>query len=48
MNVRVHQIEHAISDIPLAKIQTACPPVRIRCCWECTVAEGGHFEHMQA
>ena len=38
------QIEHAISDIPLATIQTVCHSVR-RCCWECTVAEGGNFEH---
>ena len=41
------QIEHAINDIPLATIQTVCRYVRRRC-WECTVAEGGHFEHVWA
>ena len=35
------QIEHAINDIPLTTIQTVCR------CWECTVAEGGHFEHVR-
>ena len=40
------QIEHAINDIPLATIQTVCRSVR-RHCWECTVAEGGHFEHVR-
>ena len=38
------QIQHAINDISLTAIQTVCRSVR-RCCWECTVAEGGHFEH---
>ena len=28
----------------LATIQTVCRSVR-RCCWECTLVEGGHFEH---
>lgn len=41
------QIEHAIDDIPLATIQTVCRSVRRRC-WECTVADGGHFEHVRA
>ena len=41
------QIEHAINDIPLATIQMVCRSVR-RHCWECTVAEGGHFEHVRA
>ena len=40
------QIEH-IDDIPLATIQTVCRSVRRRCS-ECTVAEGGHFELVQA
>ena len=34
-------------EVSLATIQTVCPSVRRRC-WECTVAEGGHFEHVQA
>ena len=38
------QIEHAINDIPLATIQTACRSVRRRC-WEFT---GGYFEHVRA
>ena len=41
------QIGHTISDIPLATIQTVCRSVRCRC-WECTVAEGGHFENVRA
>ena len=41
------QIDHAITDIQLATIQTVCSSVRRRC-WECTVAEGGHFEHLRA
>ena len=41
------QIEHAINDIPLVTIQTVCHSVRRRC-WECTVAEGGHCEHVRA
>ena len=41
------QTEHAISDIPLATIQTVCHSVRRRC-WESTVAEGGHFGHVRA
>ena len=41
------QIEHAISDIPLATIQMVCRSVRRRC-WECIVAEGGYFEHVRA
>ena len=41
------QIVHAINDIPLATIQTVCRSVRCHC-WECTVAEGGHFEHVRA
>ena len=40
------QIEHVINDIPLATMQTVCRSVRRRC-WECTVAESGHFEHIQ-
>ena len=40
------QIIHVINEIPLAAIQTVCRSVR-RHCWECTVAEGGHFEHGQ-
>ena len=40
------QIEHAINDIPLVKLHTVCRSVRR--CWECTVAEGGHFEHVLA
>ena len=36
------QIEHAINNIQLATMHTVC------CCWECTVAEGGHFEHVRA
>ena len=36
------RIEYAINAIPLATIQTVCHSVRRR--WECTVAEGGHFE----
>ena len=40
------QIEHAINDIPSATIQTVCRSVRRRC-WERTVAEGGHFEHLR-
>ena len=42
-----NQIEPAINDIPLATIQMVCRSVR-RHCWECTVAEGGYFEHVQA
>ena len=41
------QIEHAIHDISLATIQTVCRFIRRRC-WECTVAEGGYFEHVRA
>ena len=41
------QIEQVINDIPFATIQTVCRSVP-RCCWECTVAEGGHFEHVRA
>ena len=41
------QVEHAINDIPLATIQTACRFVRCRF-WECSVAEGGHFKNVQA
>ena len=40
------QIEHVINDFPLVTIQI-CHPVRRRR-WECTVAEGGHFEHVRA
>ena len=40
------QIEHAINDIPLATTQTVCHSV-LRHCWECTVAEDGHFEHVR-
>ena len=36
-----------INDIPLAIIQKVCRSVGRRCC-ECTVAEGGHFEHVRA
>ena len=42
-----YQIEHAINSIPLATIQTVCRSVRRRC-WECTMAEGGHFEQVPA
>ena len=41
------QIEHAINDNLLATIQAVCRSVRNHC-WECTVAEGGHFEHVRA
>ena len=41
-----YHIEHVINDIPLAPIQTVCHSVR-RHCWECTMAEGGHFKHVQ-
>ena len=41
------QIEHAIDDIPLATIQKVCRSVHRRC-WEFTVADGGHFEHVRA
>ena len=41
------QIEHAINDIPLATIQTVSRFIRRRR-WECTVAEGGRFEHVRA
>ena len=41
------QIEHAINDIPLTTIQTIYRSVQHRC-WECTVQEGGHFEHVRA
>ena len=40
----VHQIQRAINYIPLSTMHTVCRSVRCRC-WECTVAEGGHFEH---
>ena len=40
------QIEHVINDIPLTTMQTVCRSVRRRC-WECTVVEGGHFEHVR-
>ena len=40
------QIERAINDTPLATSQTVCRSVRLRC-WECTVAECGHFEHVR-
>ena len=36
----------AINDIPLATIQTVCRSVRGRC-WECSVPEGGNFEHVR-
>ena len=35
------------NDIPLATMQTLCRSVRRRY-WECTVSEGGHFEHVRA
>ena len=38
--------EHAINDIPLATFQMVSLSVRRRC-WECTVAECGHFEHIR-
>ena len=41
------KIQHEINNIPLATIQTVCRSVRRRC-WECTVAEGGHFQHLRA
>ena len=41
----INQIEHAINDIPLATIQTVYRSVRRRC-WECTVVEGEHFDHV--
>ena len=34
-------------EVPLATIKTVCRSVRRRC-WECTVAEGGHFENVRA
>ena len=40
------KIEHAINYIPLATIQTVCRSFRRRC-WECTVTEGGHLEHVR-
>ena len=40
------QIEHVNNDIPLTTIQMVCRSVRRRC-WECTVAEGGHFERVR-
>ena len=43
----VHRILNMPSMIPLAAIQTVCRSVRFRC-WECTVAESGHFEHVRA
>ena len=36
-----------INDIPLPTMQTVCLSVRRRC-WECTLTEGGHFEHVRA
>ena len=41
------QIEHAINDITLVTIQTACHSVQRRR-WEFTVDEGGHFKHERA
>ena len=41
------QIENAINNIPLAIIQTVCRSIRLRC-WENTVAEGEHSEHVRA
>ena len=40
------QIEHAFNNIPSATILTVCRSVQ-RSCWECTVTEGGHFEHVR-
>ena len=40
------EIERAIN-ITLAIIQMVCHSVQRRC-WECTVAESGHFEHLWA
>ena len=39
-------IERAFNDNPLTIIQTVCRSLR-RHCWECTVAEAGHFEHVR-
>ena len=39
------QIIHVINEIPLAAIQTVCRSVR-RHCWECTVADCGHFQFL--
>ena len=41
------KIEDAINDVPLAIIQTVCCSLW-HCYWECTVAEGGDFENVQA
>ena len=41
------KVEHAMNGIPLAIIQAVCRSVRRRC-WECTMAEGGHFQHVRA
>ena len=41
------QVEHVIYDVLFATIQTVYRSVR-RSCWECTVAEGGHFEQARA
>ena len=43
----IDQIEHTINDIPLTTIQTVCCSERHHR-WECSVAEGGHFEYVQA
>ena len=40
-------IELAINDIPLATIRMVCHSIWCHW-WECTVAEGGHFEHVWA
>ena len=45
-DVLKNQTEHAINDITLGTIQSVRRSVRRRC-WECTVAKGGHFEHLQ-
>ena len=41
------QIEHVMNYIPLATIQKVYRSVQNRC-WECTMAEGGHVEHVRA
>ena len=43
---RRDQIEHSINDIPLSTIQMVYRSVRRRC-WECIVADIGHFEHVR-
>ena len=42
----VRSFEHVINDIQLATTKMVCRSVRCHC-WECTLAEGGHFEHVQ-